>query len=95
MECSPARSIAASSSFGVTSLSHRCVPRGNHPSKYSAPTIASAKLLRVRLMVAAIISPLGFTIAAQLSMKARTSATCSTTSMASTRSNHRRRIDAR
>jgi len=49
------RSSAASSSFGVTNLSQRWVPRGSQRSTYSAPTIASAKLLSVRLMVAAII----------------------------------------
>ena len=39
--------------------------RGSQRSTYSAPTIASAKLFSVRLSVAAIISPPGFTISAQ------------------------------
>ena len=42
------------------------MPRGSQRRMYSAPTIASAKLFSVRLSVAAIISPPGLTIAAQL-----------------------------
>ena len=55
----PARSSAISSSFGVTNRSQRWVPRGSQRNTYSAPTIASAKLLRVRLSVAATIRPPG------------------------------------
>ena len=70
----------------MTNLSHWCVPRGSQRSTYSAPTMASAKLLSVRLSVAAIISPPGLTIEAQVATKDLTSVTCSTTSMASTTS---------
>ena len=62
---SPPCSIAISSSFGVTNLSQRWLPPGSQRRMYSAPTIASAKLLSVRLSVATIISPPGFTISAQ------------------------------
>src|SRR6266849_3789123 len=55
----PACRMACSSSPGVTNFSHRWVPRGSQRSTYSAPTMASAKLLSVRLRVAAIMSPPG------------------------------------
>ena len=43
----------------MTNLSQWCVPRGSQPNTYSAPTMASAKLFRVRFSVEITITPPG------------------------------------
>src|SRR2546430_8614819 len=48
---SPAARAQRASSEGRMSRSYSCVPRGIRPRRYSAPTIASRKDLRLRLMV--------------------------------------------
>ena len=47
----PAARAKPVSSSGVTNCSQRCVPGSSQRKTYSAPTIASAKLLNVRLRV--------------------------------------------
>ena len=67
----PAAVHARFISSGVTKRSHWCVPLGSQPSTYSAPTIASAQALKVRLMVEKKMMPPGFTTRAHWSMNGR------------------------
>ena len=55
----------AASSAGRISFAYSCVPRGSKPSTYSAPTIASAKLFKLRLIVEKNALPPGADAAAQ------------------------------
>ena len=82
----PAAARASLNSSGVTNRAQSWVPRGSQRKTYSAPTMASAKDLSVRLMVETIISPPGASSRAQVSTNARGSGTCSITSRQSTRS---------
>ena len=66
----PARRTAAASSEGRTNFRQSCVPRGNRPNTYSAPTMATAKALAVRLSVEKIAMPPGATVASVARAKA-------------------------
>ena len=68
--CRPAARAKAVSSRGVTNCSQRWVPGSSQRSTYSAPTIASAKLLSVRLRVEASRRPPGLTREAAAATKA-------------------------
>ncbi len=83
---SPAFRTGVAISSGVRNWFQLWVPRGSQRSTYSAPTIASAKLLAVRLSVDSTKSPPGRTSEQAVARKASGSGTCSTTSRASTTS---------
>ena len=74
-------------SDGFKNFFQSCVPRGSQPRTYSAPAMASAQALAVRLSVDRNNRPPGFTMRPHDLRKRSTSATCSTISSASTMSN--------
>src|SRR5262249_55508893 len=61
---SPTLRHHAASSAGRINFAYSCVPRGSKPRTYSAPTIASAKLFKLRLMVEKNAVPPGRSAAA-------------------------------
>src|SRR2546430_6166551 len=66
----PAARAQRASSEGRMSRSYSCVPRGTKLRRYSAPTIASRKDLRLRLMVETNSAPPGRSARARVAVMA-------------------------
>src|SRR5690606_14772892 len=83
MSCisSPAWRHQPPNSAGRMNLAYSCVPRGSMRSTYSAPTMAKAKDLALRLMVEKHTWPPGLTRVAQARITEAGSGTCSSISM--------------